>query len=1190
MPPLQPISRTILEDGSSDDVASQYVQHVGVREDESAIQELESLMAAEEEPAPPAPEGNVNVPGVATTAQSVEQPDPDEGSTAGRIMRGFAETVGSGPVGGAIDAVNSALEAADGIGQFIEDSGLGIPSVQIMNEEGAFDPALVSSRIEGAGPVEIPNLPEPTTPEGRASREVFQFLVGFFPALKVVKSTGFLKGGGKFLQETTAGALADAIARSGSEERLSDLWQSMGLPDNVLTDFLASGPNDTEFEGRLKNALEGAVVGGVVEPFIKSIRVIKSVKNAIAGKDGAETTAKTALRSEIDDGVAATIDDDFKLLGDPKADKVLVRQKLKTSSKKVMQAGVEVGDGTSPQNIANAGEAVARRRETEKNLKNFGLVNGMPGRADIGTKEVFINFSRIDSPDDVKEVLARMVDSQAGAVNEARRGVQTNAQTKKLAERMGMSVDDLLNRRHGAPLNAEEALAARQLMNASANVLLKVAKQAAHPNAGAVDLFAFRKMMSVHAAIQKEVVAARTETARALQSWSIPAGEKERTLAIEAALDTFGGRGVTEDFAKRLAILADAGATPSAVSKFVEKAAGANTADVVKEFWINGLLSSPKTHVVNITSNSLVAMQQVMERGFAESMNAVVDNPQGIQPGEAAAMMHGLVSSIPDALRLAYKSLKSGEVGASLGKSELNKRAISSDHMKNQTGAMANFVDYLGAAVNVPGRLLGAEDEFFKTIGYRMEARAQAVRQATSEGLTGKALADRVVDLVNDPPENIRIAAADAALYNTFTNKAGWFGQTFMKAKAADSQLNPMFLVLPFVRTPVNIARYSFERTPFAPLVGQWREDIAAGGARGQLAMARMSTGTMLMAMAVDMADKGLISGRGDPNQGQRANQKALGQQQYSLKVGDTWYSYNRTDPLGMLMGFAADINEAVRYGEMDEEHIDEMQEIMGLAITAVSQVTINKTYLSGLSELITAVHEPQRYAGSYVNELIGSFVPGTALMGAVARANDPEQKEINSPADAVYSRIAGLTSKLYPRRDRWGARISTESGKGRAYDFLSPITASPVKDSPIDQELLDQRINVSKIAKKTQWSAGVPGIPGGSVNVNFRNFPDVYDRYVELAGNGSKDPTFGMGTKDLLDAMVTGESPLSAVYEIGSDGPDGTKADQIRKIITQGRQRAQAEIMNDKRFADFHAHIIQKQQEKFDQQFQNMR
>jgi hypothetical protein len=59
------------------------------------------------------------------------------------------------------------------------------------------------------------------------------------------------------------------------------------------------------------------------------------------------------------------------------------------------------------------------------------------------------------------------------------------------------------------------------------------------------------------------------------------------------------------------------------------------------------------------------------------------------------------------------------------------------------------------------------------------------------------------------------------------------------------------------VRTPANILSYAIERTPLAPLVKMWREDVRAGGARADLALARMSTGTMILLTTADLAERG---------------------------------------------------------------------------------------------------------------------------------------------------------------------------------------------------------------------------------------------------------------------------------------------------------------------------------------------
>jgi hypothetical protein len=516
---------------------------------------------------------------------------------------------------------------------------------------------------------------------------------------------------------------------------------------------------------------------------------------------------------------------------------------------------------------------------------------------------------------------------------------------------------------------------------------------------------------------------------------------------------------------------------------------------------------------------------------------------------------------------MGWIALKTGETGGALGKIDLPRaRSVSADAFAlERTGGAGRAVDFIGEVFRVPGRLLGAEDEFFKTIGYRMELHAQGLRQAAGEGLKDDALFARKAELVANPPEAMRIAAADAALYSTFTNRAGWFGDAVLRLRGADNPASPVLLALPFVRTPVNIARYAFERTPLAPLVGQWRADIAAGGARRDIALARMATGTGIMLVAMDYADSGLVSGRGPGDAGEREVLLRQGWKPYSIRVGERWVSYNRADPFGMTMGFAADIAAGFKRGEIDADDVDEWQEVTALAIAAVAQVTVNKTYMQGFAEAVSVLNDPGRYTEGYVNDLVASFVPFTALSGAIESAADPALSEVNNPSDAITARIAGLSDSLPPRRDLWGETVNLESGLGRTYDFFAPWSSSAAKKSPIDAELQRLGAGVSRIAKKTSFD-GVP--------VNLGDWPEVYDAYTSLAGNGLKHPAWNLGARDFLDRVATGKHAMAAVYDIASGGKDGGKAAFIRNAITEYRQMAQAAILADPEFARFADHV----------------
>src|SRR5205814_1892467 len=134
-------------------------------------------------------------------------------------------------------------------------------------------------------------------------------------------------------------------------------------------------------------------------------------------------------------------------------------------------------------------------------------------------------------------------------------------------------------------------------------------------------------------------------------------------------------------------------------------------------------------------------------------------------------------------------------------------RAISADALGLGDDALGRTVDYLGRVFDVPGRLLATSDEFYKTIGWRAELHAQAVRAAFAEGLAGEAAGARINEILLNPPEHIRLAATDTALYATFTNKTGSIGQTLM---AMRQKVPATAVIMPFVRTPVNITRYAF--------------------------------------------------------------------------------------------------------------------------------------------------------------------------------------------------------------------------------------------------------------------------------------------------------------------------------------------------------------------------------------------
>jgi len=806
---------------------------------------------------------------------------------------------------------------------------------------------------------------------------------------------------------------------------------------------------------------------------------------------------------------------------------------------------------------------------------------GRDGRADtappaqggstIAEPRIDINFARINAPEDVRQVIDDMAQAFAPDIDTARRGVQSNETTKALADQLGLSVDDLLKRRRGEPLNAEQGLAARRLLNASAVKLLEISKIAASPQASPVDQFQFRKMMALHYAIQAEVIAARTETARALQAWSIPAGigDIERSKAVTDMLANMGGPDVSIAMAKRLARLADQGVSDAAIDAAARKGWGAASMDAVREAYVLGLLWSPTTHIVNTSSNAIVALQQIQERALAADIGAALGRGDGVAPGEAIAMTWGLVSSLKDAMRLAGQAARDGHSNGVLGKVDMPREpAIAAAAFDlDQAGALGRTVDFVGAAVRMPGHLLAAQDAFFQSIGYRAELHARAWRQAFEEGKRGPDAGRRMAEIVANPPQDIRLAAADAAAYATFTNEPGQWAKKVLALRnhtgaddTAWANLNPLFVILPFVRTPANVLSYTFERTPLAPLVSRWRDDIAAGGARADLAMARVATGTSIMLLAADLAANGQVTGPGPKDAGEREALTRQGWQPNSIKIGDTYYAYNRLDPFGMMMSFSAGLTEALARGDVDPDDMDEWNEVVAGGIGVVSQTIVDKTFFTGVAQLFEVMGDPNRYTRDYVNSLMGSFVPFNTALGFAERMTDPAASEVNTPWDAVMAKIPGLSAKLTPKRNLWGETIKPQAVYGETFDATSPVRVSQKIDSPIDAEMTRLGMGVTRLPKKATLDG---------VDVNLRDFPEAYDRLVVLAGNELKHPVWGLGLKDYLDAVVEGRHEMSPIYRMASDGKDGMKAEFIKGAVREFRQLAAQEVLADPRFAD---------------------
>lgn len=674
-----------------------------------------------------------------------------------------------------------------------------------------------------------------------------------------------------------------------------------------------------------------------------------------------------------------------------------------------------------------------------------------------------IRLDKLESPQDIARAL-HTVESRVG-FDAATRGRVTQAETERLASELAMTPETLLSRRKGQALNAEEALAARQILAKSGNELVNLARRVQrldHP--GDEDLAAFQRALVRHAAIQEQVSGATAEAGRALQQFRMAAqsGAVARDV-LSAVVSHGGGKDRLQDAANVLLDAVESG--PGVFNTVVDKALKPKFRDKLVEVYINALLSGPQTHAVNILSNTLTSLGQLPEHAAAAGLGAIRrvagKGEDAVLGSEVGARAIGLLQGAKEGMRLFAKAVHTGEP---------------SDMVSKVEGQQFKAISGLkGDVVRIPTRLLNAEDELFKGIARRMELNGLAVRMAHQEGLRREAAKARIAELVEQPTPEMLAKSMDYARYVTFQSKLGPGGSK-LAGITQDWPLAKLFL--PFVRTPTNLLKFAVERSPAAPLLKEWRADFAAGGARRDLAMARAMIGTGVGMAVYQAALAGKITGSTPTDPAKAKLEYADGWQPYSIRVGDKWYSYKRLDPFSTTLGVAADL-ALLPEGMSERQREDKVT----LLVASIMGNLANKTWLSGLSDITGALSEPDRKADKMIQRVVGAIAVPTAV-AQLARTADPVARETDSVGEYVRSRIPGLSDDLLPRRDIWSAPVMNEGGVGP--DIVSPIWQSTAKDDPVNRALLDAGVSVGAPSKKI-----------GDRELS----PTEYDRYEALAG-----------------------------------------------------------------------------------------
>jgi hypothetical protein len=1018
----------------------------------------------------------------------------------------YIKDVGRGVVTGASDAVEETVRAAGDLGEWMDENVFSMGYITWGENGIEYHTEKPAGYRDSTDTLDIPDMGDAETGVGSVAQGISQFVTGFVGAGKALKSSAWFGRQNAFVKGSVQGAVADFTVFDPHEQRLSDLLKEHTDLESPVIDYLAAKGNedDTELEGRLKNAMEGAVAGTVMEGFIRSLKLLRTKYRA--GHEPNIVKPKT----EVEVDAPAT------------------RPEVEVPVEKLNE---EIATGTLPR--GNLG------------LSNRAAVSLMGDNLDEIVEKSDFNLDKIEDVADIQRIFDTTQKYFEVDTNRATRGVVSLRESRDNAATLADKwIPDQLNTLAAGTKNLDaKMLAQHTMLVASARNIKQLAEKAVG-SGSANDLAELKKAMIVHGGIHATTKGVQTEIARALSAMRNTRGA---TNANMERLQDFIQRGQNVDvgLAQKLA-----SSDITTIDSLTKAGILKKSSDVVLEVWKAGLLSGPRTWMINIASNTLILGKNVPERFIAglygRAFRVFDGSSDHVQMGETKEMFVGMLQGIDDAFNLSGKkeignvwnTIKT-EIGTTDSAMQVEEfpQAIRAENFGLDNASIAGrAVNATGRVVRTPFTILQASDEFLKSIHSRQSLRTEAYRMAKAEGLEGPEFATRMAELVDNPPDEMLERAVEFAKYHTFTNALG------PKARHLSAFRNTSFLaqvVVPFFRTPLNIVKYWWEALP--TLNQRFRDDFAAGGARRDMAMARVTMGTAATLYASKLAMEGTIVGKFAEDE--RKSRMANGEREYSFVLTDengnkNYIPFNRLEPIGMFFGVAADMVTISNEYDDDEDSIGDLTAAL---ITSMANNVTSKTWMQGLSNLANVLNDPKRYSDSYIKSLAGSVIP--SIVNEFRKEDDEYLREVETVKEAILNRIPGYSKNLPMRYDDLGNPLTQK-------EMVGPDWASPVERSV---EKGDYRAEIArhKVIKGHSRFREIDGV---------KLTPEQRTRWRQLVGEGQYYG--GRTMKEFLNEEIQSES-----YKQLNNGDDtvyGSKARRLKSLYERGYNAARGQMLQE--------------------------
>ena len=280
--------------------------------------------------------------------------------------------------------------------------------------------------------------------------------------------------------------------------------------------------------------------------------------------------------------------------------------------------------------------------------------------------------------------------------------------------------------------------------------------------------------------------------------------------------------------------------------------------------------------------------------------------------------------------------------------------------------------------------------------------------------------------------------------------------------------------LVPFKRTPINVAKRSFELSPVGLLKAITYDAVQVKN--GNMDATKMIdhigqglTGSSVAALGAFLAAQGIFSA-GSSDDDKEANFDAgMGQQEYAINIGGKSYTIDWASPTVVPLAMGGELYEALHQKYDDEETA------FNQAMATVSRMfdpMLNMTMLSGIGSTVSSAAYNKSnplfgIASNVATNFGGQFVP--TLFGQVARTVDNTRRttyaDKNSPVPSSVqkflqrqaNKIPGLSQYQPAYTDVWGREQKNGPDNvfaRAAYNFFSPGYLADAKGTQAEKAL----------------------------------------------------------------------------------------------------------------------------------------